>query len=115
MNVFVYILECADGAYYVGTHRGDDLDVRIGEHNSGKYTKAWTYKRRPVRLAWCVCYDDPVQAVLLERQLKGWSRAKKAALIRGDHAALVALSRSRTSREANPEGLSPLHPSTGSG
>src|SRR5262245_548594 len=84
MRVWVYILECADGRFYVGSHRGEDLDVRISEHNDGKYPNAWTYTRRPVGLAWADYYDSVIQAITVERQIKGWSRAKKLALIRGE-------------------------------
>ena len=48
---WVYILRCADGRYYVGSHRGPDIDLRVGEHSAGKYPEAWTFRRRPVELA----------------------------------------------------------------
>lgn len=92
-NAFVYILECADGSYYVGSHRGDDVDHRVQEHQSGKYPGAYTFARRPVKLAWCEWFSRFDEAVQFERRLKGWSRAKKQALIRGDVEALTMLSR----------------------
>ena len=87
-TVWVYILECADGRFYVGTHRGDDVMVRVSQHNAGVDPKAWTYPRRPVRLVWSDWFGRYDDAVALERQLKTWSRAKKSALIRGDIPAL---------------------------
>jgi predicted GIY-YIG superfamily endonuclease len=92
---FVYILECCDRSFYVGFT--DDLSARLAIHQSGK-GPAYTAKRLPVR----VVYSEPHEphealqvAVDRERQLKGWSRAKKAALLAGDKAALKSLSKSR--------------------
>ena len=109
MAGWVYILRCADGAYYVGTTRAD-LERRVGEHNEGTYD-GWTRNRRPVVLVFSQCFDRIEDAIAAERQLKGWSRAKKEALIRGDLAALVRLSRGHRDGGA-PGGP---HPSTGSG
>jgi len=83
MPAFVYMLQCADGSYYVGSARGDSLDRRLSEHRDGTYG-GYTSARRPVTLVWaeeCARIED---AIAYERQLKGWSRAKKDALIRGD-------------------------------
>ena len=104
MDVYVYMLRCADGAYYIGSHRGSDPGLRVAQHNQGLDRKAWTYRRRPVELVWAERYDLALQAIACERQLKGWTRAKKEALIRGDWAAIQELARGRTPR-----------PSTGSG
>ena len=92
MKVWLYILLCADGRYYVGTYRFENIEVRVSEHNAGTYPDAWTYSRRPVSLAWSEQYPDAVQAIAAERQIKGWSRAKKEALIRGEWSALPPLS-----------------------
>ena len=96
MKVWVYILRCADDAYYVGSHRGDDPKDREAQHNAGLDPKAWTYSRRPVALVWAGEFEDPLEAIAFERQLKRWSRAKKEAVIRGDWAALPALARRRS-------------------
>ena len=88
----VYILRCADGSYYVRVTR--DVAERVTAHNDGRGA-AYTYKRRPVEL---VCWEpqpSEAEAVARERQLKGWSRAKKEALIDGNARRLRALSRSR--------------------
>ena len=104
MAVFVYILRCRDGRYHVGSTRGD-LEKRVREHDAGTYG-GFTKSRRPVALVYSESFDRIVDAIAAERQLKGWSRAKKEALIAGDFDRLSALSRSRC---AAP------HPSTGSG
>jgi len=96
MHFFVYILHCSDGAYYVGSHRGEDVENRVNEHNEGLDPKAYTYNRRPVELMWCEDFDDPADMVAVERRLKGWSRAKKEAYIRGDLQTLRSLAKSRT-------------------
>ena len=93
--IWVYVLRCADGSYYTGSYRGADIRTRVGEHNTRKYLNAYTGKRLPVDLVWASAFDSITQAISFERQIKGWSRAKKEALIRGDYDALPALSRSR--------------------
>ena len=89
MSAFVYILRCADASYYVGSTRAS-LEERLAKHNSGHYD-GYTLKRRPVELAWHQHFDRITDAIAAERQLKGWSRAKKEALVRGDFAALREL------------------------
>ena len=81
MRYWVYILRCADGAYYIGSHRGEYIEDRVGEHNAGKHPFAWTYSRRPVELVWNQEFPRPQDAVAVERQMKGWTRAKKEAAI----------------------------------
>ena len=95
MSAFVYILRCADGSYYVGTTR-TDLERRVAEHNAGTYG-GYTKRRRPVELVFQQHFERVTDAIAAERQLKGWSRTKKEALMRGDFAALKALSKRRTS------------------
>ena len=82
-GAFVYMLRCADGSYYVGTATGDDLTRRIAEHNSGAYP-GYTSTGRPVHLVWSEHFARITDAIAVERQVKGWTRAKKEALIKGD-------------------------------
>ena len=96
MQFWVYLLLCADGKYYVGSHRGDDVDNRVREHNEGLDPNAFTFRRRPVELIWAGEFSDPAEMVNFERQMKGWSRAKKEAFAKGDWAKLKDLSKSRT-------------------
>ena len=88
----VYILQCADGAYYTGVT--NDLDRRFEEHQSGINSTAYTFKRRPVKLVFFEWFPDADQAISFEKQVKGWRREKKETLIRRDWAALPKLSRS---------------------
>lgn len=88
-NAYTYILECANGQYYVGST--NDLARRLKEHQAGigsKFTKA----HLPIKLVYKEQYQTIEQAFYRERQLHGWSRAKKEALIRGDIDALKQLS-----------------------
>jgi putative endonuclease len=87
----VYMLRCADGSYYVGSARLG-LDRRVNEHNEGVYG-GYTSTRRPVVLVWAEHFEVITDAIAVERQIKGWSRAKKEALIRGDFAAIQLLSK----------------------
>jgi len=82
MSAFVYILQCADGSYYVGSTRAA-LERRVAQHNDGTFG-GYTVRRRPVSLVYHQEFDRITDAIAAERQLKGWTRAKKAALIRGD-------------------------------
>lgn len=79
--MYVYILLCADESYYTGVT--NDLDRRIAEHNEGISGTAYTFKRRPVKLAYHEVFTDPTIAINFEKKIKGWSRAKKLALIEG--------------------------------
>lgn len=106
MPFYVYILECADGTYYTG--HTDDLDRRMAQHAVGEGS-SYTAKRRPVRLLWATDCQSRDEAFALEKQLQGWSRAKKQALMRGDFKALPELARGRTGRPRAE------HPSTSSG
>ena len=90
---YVYMLQCADGSYYIGSHRGYDPAKRESEHNQGFDKHAYTFTRRPVELVYCEPFDRFDEMVAYERQIKGWSRAKKEALVRGDGAALHDLSK----------------------
>jgi putative endonuclease len=96
MGIFVYMLRCSDGSYYVGSTRAG-LEQRINQHNAG-YFGGYTAKRRPVTLVFHQEFQRITDAIAAERQLKGWSRAKKEALIRGDYAAIKALADGWTKR-----------------
>jgi putative endonuclease len=90
LGAYVYILRCAGGSYYVGSTR-IELEQRIGEHNAGHFG-GYTSKRCPVTLVYHEHFERITDAIAAERQLKGWSRAKKEALIRGDFDRLRSLS-----------------------
>ena len=82
MPYAIYILKCSDGTYYTGLTK--DLDGRIHEHEMGANPASYAFRRRPVKLVWSVITDSCQEAFQWEHQIKGWSRAKKEALIRGD-------------------------------
>jgi putative endonuclease len=98
MAIFLYILRCRDGSYYVGTTR-DSLERRVAEHNAGSFG-GYTSSRRPVQLVFHQEFDRILDAIAAERQVKGWRREKKEALIRGDYAALPKLAWGWTKEKA---------------
>jgi len=88
------------------TRRDNDLSHRVNEHNSGHYG-GYTSNKRPVELVYQQHFDRIEQAIQAERQIKGWGRAKKEALMQGDFEALKTLARSKPPiilRQAQGEG-----------
>ena len=88
---WVYILECADASYYVGSTT--NLVRRISRHDSGTFP-GYTAARVPVRLLWSMEFNSIRDAIEAERRLKKWTRAKKEALMKSDFKLLHELSRS---------------------
>jgi len=85
----VYILRCSDRSLYVG--QTNNVTRRLREHNAGRGAN-FTSTRRPVTLAYTETHKTKSTAISRERQLKGWTRRKKEALIRGDFDLLHLLS-----------------------
>lgn len=85
----MYILQCADDSYYTGIT--NDIDRRVNEHNEGLDNKAYTYRKRPVALVYSEMFTEVLQAIAWEKQIKGWSRAKKQAVINGEWSILPEL------------------------
>jgi len=100
MGAYVYIVRCCDGSLYTGSTRGH-LEDRINQHNAASFG-GYTSTRRPVKLVYSEHFDRITDAVSAERQIKGWSRAKKEALIRGDFERLKALSSRSRSPQSSP-------------
>lgn len=98
-----YILRCSDNSYYTGVT--NDIDSRLTEHQQGMHSSSYTYKRRPVRLVFTEHFQNVNDAIAFEKQIKGWRRAKKEALINGEWDKLPELARN----------YSGAHPSTSSG
>jgi len=96
---WTYIVECADGSYYVGSTV--DLDGRLWQHNNSPDGAAYTRVRRPVRLVWAAQFDRVDEAFAFEKRVQGWSRAKRRALIDGNFTALPGLSRRGHLRPTN--------------
>ncbi len=82
---FSYMLRCADGTYYIG--HTDNLETRLAEHNNGRIP-GYTATRRPVELVWNDTFPSRIEALAAERKIKGWSRARKAALMQGERGQL---------------------------
>jgi putative endonuclease len=95
---YVYILQCRDRSFYVGSTW--DLERRLSEHAEG-LGAAYTRRRRPVQLVWHAFYDSIAEAYGFEKQVQGWSRAKREALIEGRLGDLPALSH-RSGVRASP-------------
>jgi putative endonuclease len=79
---YMYILKCADESYYTGSTK--DLERRLCEHQNGLGAHH-TAKRLPVRLVYCEEYDRIDDAFYREKQVQGWSRKKKEALMVSDY------------------------------
>jgi len=102
---YLYILRCADNSYYVGTTR-TSLEMRVAQHNDGTFG-GYTARRRPVTLVFHQEFERITDAIAAERQAKGWTRAKKEALMRGDFETLRRLARGR-----DRDGTDNVRPST---
>jgi predicted GIY-YIG superfamily endonuclease len=84
------MLRCADNSYYTG--HTENLEKRIAEHQAGEI-EGYTHTRRPVKLVFSEEFTTREEALSRERQIKGWSRRKKEALMRGDWVEMVRLAR----------------------
>ncbi len=104
---FVYILRCGDGSFYVG--HTDDLERRISQHKTGALPCS-TLKKLPVGLVFVHEVATRIEALELERQIKGWTRRKKIALTRGDIQALEALARGKNASDRTPLHAGPSTP-----
>ncbi len=90
MSFHTYLLRCRDGSYYIG--HTDSLEQRIAQHHAGEIP-GYTQNRRPVELLWSQDFGSRDEALSAEHKIKGWSRAKKEALIAGDWNLISQLSR----------------------
>jgi putative endonuclease len=96
MSFWTYMLHCADRSFYIG--HTDNLDRRMAQHQAGTF-QGYTATRRPVSLVWSENFQTRIEALEAEHRLKGWSRAKKLALIRGDWAGISILAQNREEKE----------------
>jgi predicted GIY-YIG superfamily endonuclease len=94
MSFWTYMLHCRGGSFYVG--HTDDLERRMAEHTTGALP-GFTRNRLPVQLVWTQDFVTRDEAKAAEKQIKGWSRAKKLALIRGDWDRISALAKKKNS------------------
>ncbi|RYD96050.1 MAG: GIY-YIG nuclease family protein [Sphingobacteriales bacterium] len=90
---YVYIILCADDSYYTGIT--NNLERRISEHDSGIDPYCYTYKRRPLKLVFQQQFTEVTQAISFEKQVKGWSRKKKEAIINNEWHKLPELAKNK--------------------
>ncbi|NQV16571.1 GIY-YIG nuclease family protein [bacterium] len=86
---YVYILKCSDGSFYTGVK--NDLERRLFEHSTG-LEYSYTKSRRPLSLVWVSDELEIQDAIALEKQIKGWRREKKIALVNEQYEDLPGLS-----------------------
>ncbi|WP_319801313.1 GIY-YIG nuclease family protein [Sphingobium sp. B11D3B] len=101
MSFWVYMLHCHGGAFYVG--HTDDIECRIHQHQAGEIA-GFTRDRRPLKLVWSEQFSTRIEALEMERRLKGWSRAKKMALIRSDWEAIARLAQGQKNSPSTSSG-----------
>jgi putative endonuclease len=94
----IYILLCSDNSYYTGLT--NDFEKRIWQHDTGFFPECYTFKRRPVM-------KTEAEANNLEKQIKGWSRKKKEALISGHIDELKKLSNAKRNFNGPSSGSGP--------
>ncbi|MBR1206137.1 MULTISPECIES: GIY-YIG nuclease family protein [unclassified Bradyrhizobium] len=111
MGIYVYVLRCADNSFYVGSATGDDLAPRIEQHNAGAFP-GYTYRRRPVVLVWSEYFDRITDGIAAERQIKGWGRAKKEALVKSDWETVSRFARRRGGAPRAKSGAADPSPSS---
>jgi putative endonuclease len=101
MASWAYLLRCGDGSYYAG--HTDALEQRVAQHQHGR-AGDYTARRQPVALVWSQDLSSRLEALEAERQIKGWSRAKKEALIAGDWERVSQLAQSPGTRPSTSSG-----------
>ena len=90
---YMYILLCSNAQYYTGSTT--DLESRLAQHKSGQGAN-FTRKHLPVELVYFEKFSRIDEAFYREKQVQGWSRKKKEALINGESYILPKLSRNYT-------------------
>ena len=93
MPFWVYILKCSGGSYYTG--HTDNLEGRVAVHQEGRLG-GYTKSRRPVTLVFSEQLGTRVEAFEMEQRIKGWSRKKKEAMMRGDWKEVSRLAKNKT-------------------
>ncbi len=93
MKGYMYILKCANGKYYTGSTK--NLERRLAQHQAGEGAN-FTRKNCPVELVYYEEFERIDEAFSREKQVQGWSRKKKEALINGEYGKLPDLSRNYT-------------------
>lgn len=99
-RLFVYILECSDGSYYTGVT--NNIEKRLKDHERGYLRGCYTFERRPVQLIYLRGFESAYKAIAFEKQVKGWTRAKKKALIQNNITELISLSNHNKLQKSSP-------------
>ncbi|MBA2611243.1 MAG: GIY-YIG nuclease family protein [Bacteroidetes bacterium] len=107
--LYFYILKCSDESYYVGVT--NNVESRLFQHQEGIIETCYTFSRRPLELKYYEIIEDNLQAIKREKQIKGWTRAKKEALIAQNWDKLIEFSKNYKIRNSQNE----QGPSTSSG
>lgn len=94
MPFWAYMLHCNAGRFYCG--HTEDLERRVAQHKAG-YFEGFTKRYLPVELVWAQEFPTRAEAKAAELRIKGWLRAKKLALIRGDWDAISRLPKGKGS------------------
>lgn len=98
MKGYTYILLCANGKYYTGSTK--DLERRLAQHQAGEGAN-FTRKYLPVELVYYEEYDRIDEAFYREKQIQGWSRKKKEALINKEYNKLHELAQCKNKTHYN--------------
>ena len=78
-NAYVYIVSNKSHRLYVGWT--SDLLARVHEHKTRAYPNGFTARYNFDRLVWFEVVESQEAALIRERKIKHWPRAKKVALI----------------------------------
>jgi predicted GIY-YIG superfamily endonuclease len=97
MTFWAYMLHCRGGYFYTG--HTDNLENRIAQHEVGAID-GFTRDHLPVKLAWSAEFSTRIEALEAERRIKGWSRAKKMSLTRGDWEQISLLAKNRQVKDS---------------
>ena len=92
---YVYILKCNDGSFYTG--HTENIEKRLIQHQQAFFSNCYTAQRLPISLEYQASFESREQALIIERQVKGWSRKKKQALINNNWQEISLLSKPRKS------------------
>jgi putative endonuclease len=104
---YMYILECCDGSFYTGSTK--NLPRRLWQHQNGMGANH-TAKRLPVKLVYAEEFEHVADAFYREKQVQGWSRAKKMALIQGDRDKLHILAECQNESHYRGSGFGSAQP-----
>lgn len=110
MSGWVYILLCSDNSYYTGST--NNLEIRLAQHQNGEGAK-YTNKRLPVKLVFCEEYERVDDAFYTEKQIQGWSRKKKQALIEANYEKLPELAECQNESHFSNKPTSPFDSAQG--